>query len=418
MALLARAAERKVISTDHLTGKVTTGWEQIERPPSGVQAAVDFGPQVGSLTPLQIDADWPAYDAKLHRLAKPDYAAVFWKWLRASARARPARLEHGWASGEVVGWHTLSADEQKALSEGLDTSGGVLVPPSFAEQIMARLPESNLIVLATVRTDVQRDMLLVPRVQPSQTSGMASIYSGSFEVSPVGETPSQSDFDPAYGANAISMRKFRCRTRISNDLLADAGPYFQAEIARLAAADLAAFYTGQMLIGAGNVLEWAGILNTPGIATTDLSGTTPHSISNTTASLGSVTPFRALISSLPPQYRAGASFIFSESVEAALAALTNGVGHQELQFWRDGQDFLLERHAYHLTNRMPPNGQAGNVVVFGDLKQAYTVGMRQDLSIRLDTETFGDRDQTQLVIWTRSGAAVTNPDALRIGILS
>src|SRR5215831_17984057 len=239
MALLARAAERKVISTDHLTGKVTTGWEQIERPPSGVQAAVDFGPQVGSLTPLQIDADWPAYQAKLHRLAKPDYSAVFWKWLHASARARPARLEHGWASSEVVGWHTLERDEQKALNEGMDPSGGVLVPPSFAEQIMARLPESNLIVLATVRTDVQRDLLLVPRVQPSQTSGMASIYSGSFEVSPVGETPSQSDFDPLYGANAISMRKFRCRTRISNDLLADAGPNFQAEIARLAAADLA-----------------------------------------------------------------------------------------------------------------------------------------------------------------------------------
>jgi len=415
--MLPNAAERKVISTDHLSGKRAVGWEQIARPPSGVQAAVDFGPQVGTLTPLQIDDDWPAHQARLHRVESKAYAAAFWHWLAASARARPARLERGWATSEVVGWHTLAPDEQKALAEGLDTSGGVLVPPSFAEAIMSRLPEIGLLPLANIEP-CDRDMLIVPRVQPSATPGMASIYSGSFEVSPVGEVPSQSDFDPLYGANGISMRKFRARTKISNDLLADAGAYMQSEIARLAAADLAAFYTGQMLIGAGTALEWAGILNTTSIATTDLSGTTPHAISNTTASLGSVTPFRALISSLPPQYRANASFIFSESVESALGALVNGVGHQELQFWRDADQFLLERHPYHLTNRMPPNGQAGSVVVFGDLKQAYTVGMRQDLSIRLDTETFGDRDQTQLVIWTRSGAAVTNLDALRIGVLS
>jgi hypothetical protein len=40
------------------------------------------------------------------------------------------------------------------------------------------------------------------------------------------------------------------------------------------------------------------------------------------------------------------------------------------------------------------------------------------MTVRLDTETYADTDQTQLVLWARSGGATVNADAIRLGTLS
>jgi len=260
---------------------------------------------------------------------------------------------------------------------------------------------------------------VLPRVQPS--SDQPSIYSGGFEVAGVGETPAWQDNAPAFGSYWLGMRKFRATAPASNAWLEDA-PYATQQLADLAARDLGAKYNAEFLVGAGDSFNWLGVCNTPGIGSTDLTGTTAHTISDTTSTgtaAGSVLSWRTLKNSLPPQYQPGASVLFSPSVKQAFENLVDEVARPVFVWRRDANgDQLFDEVPYHQSQWMLANFGPGVAAAYGDWKQAYTIGQRADLSLALLTETFADRDQTGVVIIARSGGAVSNVDAVRLGTLS
>jgi HK97 family phage major capsid protein len=364
-----------------------------------------FGHEATYTGDLPQDPVWRDWCLKMRWTATPDYERAFWAYVSACGKTRDEQIAH----------MLLEPDERKALVGGIDTAGGVLVPPDWSAQILARLAENNLAMqLADVRP-CSRDTLAVPRVLPSPN--YPSAFSGGFEVSAVGESPSQNDFDPVFGEAFIGIRKFRARTRISNDLLQDA-PFVRDQLATLAARDLGALYTKEFTVGPGSSTEWLGILNAPGIDSTDVTGSTAHSISNTELLPGSAVAIRALRDTLPPQYWQNARWLMSGSIRAAIEALVDGAGRQILAMSRDGDNFMLDVHPYHTTNFMPANGAAGPVLAFGDFHAAYVVAQRADMTVRLDTETYGDTGETQIVLWARSGGAPTNVDAIRLGTLS
>jgi HK97 family phage major capsid protein len=67
---------------------------------------------------------------------------------------------------------------------------------------------------------------------------------------------------------------------------------------------------------------------------------------------------------------------------------------------------------------IPLDGTAGACcLALVDLSQ-YVVATRNLLTVRVDTETFGDVDQTMLYLFDRIGGALGVPDAARLGTVT
>src|SRR5262249_17806810 len=121
----------------------------------------------------------------------------------------------------------LAPDEQKALSEGLDTGGGFLVPPDIQAELLVRTAQMSVMRQLARVPNTSRDVLQWPTVQAASataggvSSGGGSIFSSGFVGGWVGETPSASDTDPAFGMFPVAIKKLRVSTRLSNDFVAD-----------------------------------------------------------------------------------------------------------------------------------------------------------------------------------------------------
>ena len=98
--------------------------------------------------------------------------------------------------------------------------------------------------LARVQT-TSRDVLVWPTVQAASStaggvaSGGASIFSSGFVGGWVGETPTFTDTDPAFGQFSIPIRKLRVSTRLSNDFVSDSAVNVLAFLAQNGAENLA-----------------------------------------------------------------------------------------------------------------------------------------------------------------------------------
>jgi HK97 family phage major capsid protein len=365
--------------------------------------------------------DWRAWTAKMRYASRRDYQAAWLRWLQLVGKTRSAEVGYAMLGHPDVdildrGYH--QHEETKGLVESIDQLGGFLVPPDFQAEVLSRLPESGhlpVLDLCDVRP-VASDALVLPRMQPNAL--YPSILPGGMTFTAAGETPIGPDFDPVFGSFNVPIRKFIGKTAISNDLLQDA-TYVATEIARIAAGALATLFEQEFLLGS-NPLHWQGVTTLPTIPAVDITGPTAHSISNSTSNPGSATPIRALVSSLPPQYRnrGRAWWFFSQSVENALQGLVTSTGSQILQFGlTDQADFVLENHRYLMSNWLGPNGTPGVAMVLGDPK-SYIIANRVDMTARLDTETFGDQDKTQLILVARAGGAPYIDDGFRLGVLS
>ena len=301
-----------------------------------------------------------------------------------------------------------SATDYKALNESLDPAGGFLVPPSFQEALLARLPEASFALsLADVRTTTS-DTLEVPTVQPN--ASFPSMFSGGFLVSAVGETPaSGADYPMAFGSLGVGIRKFGAISRISNDLLNDAR-WAVLELANLAARDLGAVLNKELLVGDGSSLHFQGILNTAGIATIGLGNAVgPPSVAG----------WLALKRALPSQYWPNATVFMSSSMRAAWETVLESLSTSNLAFGRTPTGgFTFDLFPMILSDWLPPANVQGPAVILGELRQAYVVARNTEFSVKVISEsTAADRDQSDLIFFARYGGAVKNTDAVRIGLV-
>jgi HK97 family phage major capsid protein len=352
-----------------------------------------------------------AWTQKMRHIALAPYERAFAKRLQLLGKTR------SWD----MAFNLLEPAEQKALAEGLDRGGGALVPPLPVAEILGYAAEQNLAFkYATVRPIVGSDYLALPTTQPS--SAQPNIYTGGPELQPSGETYIPPQAPLALGLAGIAVRKFYAPVIASNDLLADA-PYAPAELLRHAGENLGAQLAGQMTMGSGDALNWAGIINTPGIPPFDVTGTTSHSISNTTAAAGSATKLRAQRDALPERYWPGGRWLFSGSVRHAINGLVTQTGSPIMPLVRQpsvgGDEFVLDGlNPVSVTEWMPPDGAAGVATIFGDIRNGYTVALRSDIAMHVVRERYADTDQTLLVFVARLGGAVTRPLAFTLGTLS
>lgn len=368
-----------------------------------------FGVEVlDKSVPLPSDPSLAEFVRTTRAAMDPVYSKAYANYIRAVATS-PADMV----------WQKLSPAEQKALSEGIDTAGGFLVPPDTQAEILARTAQTAVMMGASRVVPTSRDMLRWPRVAASSSNG--SIFSSGFQGSWVGEVPAATVTDPSFEMLEIPIKKVRVLGQMSNDWIADAASNVLAFLAMDGGNNMALVMDNGLIAGIGAANQPNGLLNA-GIATKDLEGSTSNLIINTTSSAGSAPKIIAMAYALPAQYSGNARWLMSRDIEGKIAALVDGNGRP---IWpamtgaglANAMPATLMNKPIMNSDFVPSDGtDANKVAVLGDF-QNFIVGLRAQITSTVLRERYADTDQTGLVMFARLGCGVANLDAFRVGIV-
>jgi len=312
--------------------------------------------------------------------------------------------------------HGFGDAERHVLQTQVDVLGGYTVPADLRAEIIRRVGLQATVLQKCRPVPTSRDQIEWPRVKPHPTDG--SIYTSAFVGSWVPEIPATTagEAEPQFGMFVIPVRKGRAKCQLSMDMVADAVFDVMGFLRDDGADNLSLVVDKAIIAGAGVNGEPRGLLNV-GIATTDISGTTADTISNTTSDIGSAPKLIDFVYSLPEQYAPNASIMLRRLTEASVRKLVDASGRF---IWTPGfagePDILLGYPTAH-TPFMEAEGTDGNkVMVIGDFRQMI-VPVRQDLTAQVLLERYADVEQVGIILRTRLGCDVANPDAFRIGVV-
>jgi len=343
------------------------------------------------------------------------YRKAYERLLRMTARA-PFGMS---------GINFLSIAEQKALSEGLDPSGGFLVPPDVQAELLVRTAQMAVFRSNARVQNTSRDVLRWPKVAAASatagglSAGGGSVFSSGFIGSWVGEVPSTSDVDPTFEEFDVIIRKLRIQTRLSNDFIADSAVNVLAFLAENGAENMSLVEDSAFFVGTG-IQKPTGILDSgSGVATVDVEGTTANTISSTAGDAGSARKTITLAYTLPAQYAGGAKWYMRRNVEGKYRGLINAAGgFHFMENGYGGAPRTILGFGVENTDFMADDGtDANRVVLFGNLRNAYIIGQRAQITSTVLRERYADTDQTGIILFERVGGSTWNPDAARIGIV-
>ena len=380
------------------------------------KGAIEMYPEEVLFGPLpEDDASAALYFKQTRSAMTMAYRKAYERLLRMTARA-PLGMS---------GINFLTIAEQKALSEGLDPSGGFLVPPDIQAELLVRTAQMAVFRSNARVQNTSRDVLRWPKVAAASAtaggvaSGGGSIFSSGFIGSWVGEVPNQSDTDPAFEEFDVVIRKLRVQTRLSNDFISDSAVNVLAFLAENGAENMALVEDFAFFVGNG-VMKPTGILDTgSGVATVDVEGTTVNTITSTSANAGSAAKMISMAYTVPSQYAAGAKWYMRRNVEGKVRSMVNAAGgFHFMENGYNGAPRTILGFGVENTDFMADDGtDANRVLLFGDLRNAYIIGQRAQVTSTVLRERYADTDQTGIILFERVGGSTWNPDAVRIGIV-
>jgi HK97 family phage major capsid protein len=284
----------------------------------------------------------------------------------------------------------LDLAEQRALSRASGAAGNFLVPIDMEQMILsAARSESAIARLAREITTDSGSTITMP---VATTHGSATWVNEGATV-----TPS----DEVFGEVALGAGKASTKVVASEELAQDARADFDVYLAeelgrRLGAIEGAAFAVGS---GTGQA---QGIVN--GVAAV-------------VAATGATTTFKmsdivAVYKSVPPPYRAKASWICHPDAYASLASITDSAGGLALPSLQGPSPSLLGR-PLEIEPYLSAPAPGAKSIVFGDIKQAYTIRRVAGVSVQRLEELHSDNGQLGFRGRERVDGRVTLADACR-----
>lgn len=338
--------------------------------------------------------------------SSPEYRSAFVAYVRTRAGMWP------------VPGVQFGASERHVLEAGVGELGGYLLPSDFREKVLARIAAPSSVLGRCTRVQTGRDSLTYPRIQPKAADG--SIYTGAFVGSWVSETPAATagEAEPEFGSVQIIVKKARALCKISRDLVADVGFDLLSFLESDGGKNLGLVVEKAIIAGTGVAVEPLGILATSGIGTTNLDPNTDDHITNTTTNPEYAThELIDLAYSLPEQYAPNAVFVMQNATEGEIRKLVDAQGRFVWAAGFGAEPKGLLGHEVLNSPFVEAVGTADNrVVLLGDLS-TIVVAVRSGLEAQVLLERYADEEQIGLILRTRLGLAVTNVDALRLGVV-
>lgn len=286
-----------------------------------------------------------------------------------------------------------SMEVRNALSEGVDTEGGYLVPDEFERTLISSLEDQNIMRgLAKVIQTTSGDRK-IPVVSTHGTAGWLD------EGKPYTES------DETFTQVTLSAFKLGTFLKISEELLNDSAfnveAYLASEFARrIGAAEEEAFLTGD---GKGKP---TGIFNATGGGQSTV----------TTGKASDITADELidLHYSLRAPYRKNAVWLMNDSTVKTIRKLKDGNGQYLWQpaLTAGSPDMILGKPVH--TSTFVPEIKAGaKTVAFGDLSY-YWIADRQGRSFKRLNELFATTGQVGFLASQRLDGKLVLPEAVKV----
>jgi HK97 family phage major capsid protein len=298
------------------------------------------------------------------------------------------------ANEKIVGFfHGLVTRNEavvKALSEGVDADGGYLFPNEFLAELIKPLPNvAGMRQLVTV-VPMRRDALTIP----SQGNRPKMYWTA--------ENAAKTTTTASFGTVTITAKKIAAILYASDELIEDSSDIDVVNHI------LNLFREALQEEEDRVILRGNGTTEPRGIETARAAGEIA------TMGFGGATTFDnmfSLVYSLKAKYRNGASFLVHPNRTAALTKLKDTAGQY---LWQPsvvaGQPDTIRGYPVYEFYDMPEN-----TIYFGNWKQAYWLGDRKKLTVKIsqDTDTAFVHDQTAIRVVARFGGNVVLGEAAK-----
>lgn len=335
------------------------------------QEAIDRQMNAPTSTPITAKPTTTAQiDTKPGRAADA-YKTSFWKQMR----------------------NKTSIEVRNALSVGVDSEGGYLVPDTYEKHLVEALHDEMVIRrLAHVFTTASGSHK-IPVVASHGTANW---------VEETGEIPETTE---TFGQKHIGAHKLTALIKVSEELLNDSAfdleDYFRREFARrISNAEELAFITGD-----GN-----------GKPTGLFSDDEGAELGLTTASATEITADEVinLYYSLRSPYRKKAVWLLNDSTINAIRLLKDKNGQYLWQpALKEGAPDTLLGCPVYTSVAVPSIGAGQKVMAFGDLKY-YWIGDREGISFRRLNELYATTGQVGFLATKRVDAKLILPEAIKV----
>ena len=360
----------------------------------GFGAVEQLGGMIGSET-------WKA-------ISEPSYKAAF---------TRHAANPHGTDSADIK---TLNDVFRKNFQEGLDASGGYLVPADIQMEIIRRDPQMSS-VLDIVRTiPTASDRLIAPRLDYTGVAAddsVGDIYSNDMRIQWTGEAMAPGTTTrPSFGQVEVPVHEGQFEMPFSRSLADDAGSFFMDFLTEELRNSYKLGMENVVLNGNG-VAKPAGILFNPG----GIYQPPTQNVGNPVTADGLID----WIYGLPPQYASEAcrwltnrTDVYRTWVKIKDTANNYIFGLQQniSGGLATGRNDTLFGYNGVFSPFMPNGGAAANVGVFGDFRKAYWFVQRLGMQVM-----FQDIPRERFryaVVRYRVGGQVVQDRALRVAVQS
>ena len=286
-----------------------------------------------------------------------------------------------------------NAEVRNALSVGVDSEGGYLVPDTYEKHLVEALHDEMVIRrLAHVFTTASGSH----KIPVVASQGSANWVEESGEIPETTET---------FGQQHIGAHKLTALIKVSEELLNDSAfdleDYFRREFARrISNAEELAFVTGD-----GNGKPVGLFSDDEGAET----GVTAASATEITAD-----EVINLYYSLRSPYRKKAVWLLNDSTVNAIRLLKDKNGQYLWQpaLKEGAPDTLLGRPVYTST-AIPSIGAGQKVMAFGDLSY-YWIGDREGISFRRLNELYATKGQVGFLATKRVDAKLILSEAVKV----
>ena len=295
-----------------------------------------------------------------------------------------------WA--QVRSRNGISYEIRNALSEGVDSEGGYLVPDEFERTLVQALEEDNVI---RAHAHVFTTSNVIHKIPVVATKGVANWID---EGAPYGES------DDVFAQEQIDAHKVGTLIKVSEELLDDSAfdqQYISKEFTRrIGAKEEEAF-----LIGDGSKKP-TGILHE----------TVGAQVGVTAAGAAAIAADELidLYYSLKSPYRRNAIWVLNDSSIRAIRKLKD-LNNQYL--WqpglREGEPDLLLGKPLYTSAYMPTIAAGARTILFGDLSY-YWIGDRKGITFKRLNERYADYGQVGFLASRRVDAKLILPEAVKV----
>lgn len=298
--------------------------------------------------------------------------------------------------------HSLSLDEQKAMSVGSDPDGGSLVPTQTSARIITKVYETSPLDELAYHESVSTDALEIAIDTDEVGAGW------------VGETDARPETSTAQvGVQRIPVHEIYAKPKATQQFLEDAGIDAEAWLAGKVGEKFARMRALAFISGNG-IKKPRGILTYPagsnGVRGTILQVPSGH------ATLLTPDGLITLTFSIKDKYLANANWLMKRGTVGAVMLFKD---QQNQYIWRPGlqagQPSMLLGYNVRRADDMPTVGAGTLPVAFGDFRAGYTVVDR--LGIRTLRDPYSSKPFVEFYTRQRVGGDVVDFEAYALQVV-